>query len=57
MIFIPIPQYSYFVILMFIEIKPIGFSVLQLQEVVVQALFADANFLGSFFEGLTVFIV
>jgi len=48
-IFVPVSQNTDFIVFMFIEIKPILLTVFELQKVIIQTLFAYANFLGCFF--------
>jgi len=54
---IPVPQNSDLVVLVLVEVKPVGFSILELQEVVIQTLLADPHLLSSLFQRLTVSVV
>ena len=56
-IFVPISQNTDFVVFMFIKIKTILLTVFELQEVIIQTLFAYADFLGCFFQRLACFVV
>jgi hypothetical protein len=49
-VLVPVSEDSYLITLVLVEIKSVGFSIFQLQEVIIQRLFTDANFFGGFLK-------
>lgn len=57
MLLVPRTQDADLVVLMLVEVEPVQMAILKLKKVVIETLFADANFLGSLLETIAIIIV